>query len=319
MNIIHAAADLKTGPGGVCLAISVFDGVHLGHQSVIGRAREEARQRGALSVVLTFDRHPNAIVAPQNVPPLIYPLAKKLRVISSLGVDATCVIHFDKAFSQISGEQFIRGVARDFKAIRAVCVGETFMFGCRRSGNVALLRTWGGELGFALHALPDVSLGGQPVSSTRIREAVRAGRLEEAGQLLGRPYTLCGPVVTGEQRGRKICFPTANLDLAGILVPSAGVYAADAEVAGKTHRAAVNIGHRPTVHSLNAPLSVEAHLLDFRGDIYGQEIELTFLKKLRDERKFPSVIALQQQIEEDVAAARALPTEAKNTSGANTN
>jgi riboflavin kinase/FMN adenylyltransferase len=304
MNVIHAAADLNSGPGGVCLAIGVFDGVHLGHQCVIGRACQEARQHGAISVVVTFDRHPNAVVAPQNIPPLIYPLSKKLRVIASLGLDAACVIHFDKAFSEISGEQFIRSLARDFKAIRGICVGETFLFGRRRSGDVALLKALGGELGFELHALPDVFLGGQPVSSTRIREAVRALQFDLAGQMLGRTYTLCGPVIAGARLGRKLGFPTANLDVAGILVPPAGVYAADARWGGETHRAAVNIGRRPTVYSSADGLCVEAHLLDFAGDIYGQEIELTFLRKLREERRFPSAAALQQQIERDVEESK---------------
>jgi riboflavin kinase / FMN adenylyltransferase len=304
MNIIHAAADLKAGPGGVCVAIGVFDGVHLGHQRVIGLAREDARRHGAISVVVTFDRHPNAVVAPQNVPPLIYPLPKKLRVIDSLGLDAACVIHFDKPFSEISGEQFICGLVRDFKSIRGICVGETFMFGCRRSGDVALLKTLGGDLGFTVEAVPDVSTGGQPVSSTRIREAVRDGQFDVAGQLLGRTYTLCGPVIAGAHLGRKLGFPTANLNVAGILVPPAGVYAAEAQVEGKTHRAAVNIGHRPTMYSAEGGLCVEAHLLDFAADIYGQEIELTFLRKLREERKFPSAAALQQQIVHDVAATR---------------
>jgi riboflavin kinase/FMN adenylyltransferase len=304
MNVIHAAADLNPGPGGVCLAIGVFDGVHLGHQCVIGRACQEARQQGAMSVVVTFDRHPNAVVAPQNVPPLIYPLSKKLRVIASLGLDAACVIHFDKAFSEISGEQFIRSLARDFKAVRGVCVGETFLFGRRRSGDVALLKALGGELGFALHALPDVVLGGQPVSSTRIREAVRALQFDLAGRMLGRTYTLCGPVIAGARLGRKLGFPTANLDVAGTLVPPAGVYAADARWGGQTHRAAVNIGRRPTVYASEGGLCVEAHLLDFAGELYGQEIELTFLKKLREERQFPSAAALQAQIAQDVAEAR---------------
>ena len=304
MNVIHAAADLNPGPGGVCLAIGVFDGVHLGHQCVIGRARQEARQHGAISVVVTFDRHPNAVVAPQNVPPLIYPLWKKLQVIAALGLDAACVIHFDKAFSEISGEQFIRGLARDFKAMRAICVGETFMFGRRRSGDVALLKALGGELGFALHALPDVLLGGQPVSSTRIREAVRALQFDLAGQMLGRPYTLCGPVIAGARLGRKLGFPTANLDVAGTLVPPPGVYAADARWGGETRRAAVNIGRRPTMYSSEGGLCVEAHLLDFAGDIYGQEIELTFLKKLREERQFPSAAALQAQIAQDVEESK---------------
>ncbi len=312
MNVIHAAAELNPGPGGVCLAIGVFDGVHLGHQGVIGRACQEARQRGAVSVVVTFDRHPNAVVAPQNVPPLIYPLSKKLRVMAALGLDAACVIHFDKPFSEISGEQFIRSLARDFKAIRGICVGETFLFGRRRSGDVALLKALGGELGFALHALPDVSLGGQPVSSTRIREAVRAVRFDLAGQMLGRTYTLCGPVIAGARLGRKLGFPTANLDVAGTLVPPAGVYAAEARWGGETRRAAVNIGRRPTVYSSEGGLSVEAHLLDFAGDIYGQEIELTFLKQLREERQFPSEAALQQQIAEDVASVRKAEVGSKN-------
>jgi riboflavin kinase/FMN adenylyltransferase len=309
MNVIHAAADLNPGPGGVCLAIGVFDGVHLGHQCVIGRACQEARRHGAISVVVTFDRHPNAVVAPQQVPPLIYPLWKKLRVIASLGLDAACVIHFDRPFSEISGEQFIRNLARDFKAIRGICVGQTFLFGRRRSGDVALLRALGGELGFALHALPDVFLGGQPVSSTRIREAVHALQFDLAGQMLGRTYTLCGRVVAGARLGRKLGFPTANLDVAGTLVPPAGVYAADARWGGQTRRAAVNIGRRPTVYSTGGGLCVEAHLLDFAGDICGQEIELTFLKKLRDERPFPSAAALQQQITQDVAAVREIKQE----------
>lgn len=307
MNVVHAAADLNAGPGGVCVAIGVFDGIHLGHQSVIGQARESARQLGAMPVVVTFDRHPNAVVAPEHVPPLIYPLWKKLRVISSLGVGAACVIHFDKQFSQITGEEFVRGLARDCKRLRAVCVGETFMFGRKRSGNVALLQSLAPELGFTVHAMPDVSIDGDAISSTRIREAVRAGDFELAGRMLGRPYTLCGQVVAGARAGRTLGFPTANLDVAGVLVPPPGVYAADAYLGTEAHRAAVNIGHRPTMYSSREGLVVEAHLLDFVGDIYGREIELTFLRKLRDEQKFPSVAALQEQIVRDVAATRAVP------------
>jgi riboflavin kinase/FMN adenylyltransferase len=304
MNVIHAAAELNPGPGGVCLAIGVFDGVHLGHQCVIGQARQDARQQGATTAVVTFDRHPNAIVAPQNVPPLIYPLAKKLRVIAALGLDTACVLRFDQPFSEISGEEFIRGLTRDGRLIRSISVGETFMFGRRRSGDVALLKALGGELGFTVEAVPDVSLHGQPVSSTRIREAVRAGQFDLASQMLGRSYTLCGRIVAGQRLGRKLGFPTANLDVAGILVPPEGVYVAAAQVNGQAYRAAVNIGHRPTLHSPEARLCVEAHLLDFAQDIYGQEIELTFLGKLRAECKFPSAAALQQQIEQDVAAVR---------------
>lgn len=310
MKVIQSAAELNPGPAGASLAIGVFDGVHLGHQTVIGRAVETARQLGSKSAVITFDRHPNAVVAPKHVPPLIYPLTKKLEVLASLGVDAACVIRFDKIFSEISGEEFVRCLARDASPLRAVCVGETFQFGCKRSGDVELLRMLGAELGFEVHALPDVSLNGQPVSSTRIREAIRAGDFDLAGVLLGRPYSLSGVIVPGARLGQKLGFPTANLNVAGSLVPPAGVYAAEAIFDNKKYRAAVNIGNRPTVYSAESGLTVEAHLLDFARNIYGEELELTFIKKLRDERKFPHAAALQQQIAADVAAVRAMPAPA---------
>jgi len=328
MNVIHATAELEAGPRPVCLAIGVFDGVHLGHQQVIRQAVGDAAQHEGLSVVITFDRHPAAVLAPARVPPLIYPPAKKMRAIASLGPDTVCVIHFDKAFSEITGEEFIRGLARDCRKIQSLSVGRAFTFGHGRSGNVALLHALGRELHFAVHALAEVSLDGQPVSSTRVRAAVRAGRFARAGQMLGRPYTLCGRVIQGSGVGRQIGVPTANLDAAGLVVPPTGVYAARAFVGGRSHAAAVNIGCRPTVapaappiqgeeqqrrrgsaalpSSAAPPIQVEAHLLDFAGDIYGEEVELAFLKKLRNEEKFPSLAALREQIHRDLARAREL-------------
>jgi len=304
MKVIADAADLQPGSRSVCAAIGVFDGVHLGHQHVLRQTMEDAKRHGAVSVVVTFDRHPNAVVAPANVPPLIFPLDKKLEVIASFGVEAAYVIRFDKAFSQISGEQFIRSLARDFKQIKSLCVGDGFMFGERRSGNVALLRTLGGELGFTIHALHDVELDGQSVSSTRIRDAVRAGDFALAGRMLGRPYALRGMVIQGEHLGRKLGFPTANLEVPGLLVPPPGVYAAEARLSAARYRAAVNIGHRPTVRAADPQLHVEAHLLDFDGDIYCQSLELEFLKKLREEKKFSGAEALKAQIAEDIKQAR---------------
>jgi riboflavin kinase/FMN adenylyltransferase len=306
MKVIDNAVDLNSGPGGICVAIGVFDGVHLGHQSVIGKACGIARALGAQSAVVTFDRHPNTIVAPSHVPAQIYPLTKKLEVLASLGVDMACVLRFDKAFSEISGEDFIRGLARDARGLLAVSVGETFQFGCKRTGNVELLRKLGSELGFEVHAIPDISLNGQPISSTRIREAVRAGDFDQAGLFLGRPYSLSGAIVAGARMGQKLGFPTANLNVAGSLVPPAGVYAAQALFDKKKYRAAVNIGNRPTIYSAESGLTVEAHLLDFNQNIYGEELELVFVKKLRDERKFPHAAALQQQITADVAAVRSM-------------
>jgi riboflavin kinase/FMN adenylyltransferase len=307
MKVIADAAALQPGPRPVCAAIGVFDGVHLGHQRVLRQTLSEAARLGGLSVVVTFDRHPNAVVAPASVPPLIYPPARSLEVIASLGVEAAYVIRFDKEFSRIPGAQFVRGLALGFQQIKSICVGDGFMFGAGRTGDVALLQKLGGELGFTLHALRDVELDGQSVSSTRIRDAVRAGDFALAGRMLGRPYALCGVVIKGAQLGRKLGFPTANLDVSGLVIPPSGVYAADVQMGGAHYRAAVNIGHRPTVRSADPQLHVEAHLLDFDGDIYRQAMELAFLKKLREERKFPTPALLCAQIADDLRQARILP------------
>jgi riboflavin kinase/FMN adenylyltransferase len=307
MKVISDAAALQPGPRPVCAAIGVFDGVHLGHQHVLRQTISDAARQQAVSAVVTFDRHPNAVVAPGNVPPLIYPLAKKLAVIASFGVEAAYVIRFDNAFSQIPGAQFVRSLARDFQRITSICVGDGFMFGAHRSGNVALLQELGGQLGFAVHALRDVELDGHSVSSTRIRDAVRAGDFALAGRMLGRPYELCGTVIQGEHLGRKLGFPTANLDLTGLLVPPTGVYAAAAQIGAARHRAAINIGHRPSIRSADPLLHVEAHLLDFDRDIYGQTLELVFLKKLREEKKFPTSEKLRAQIAADIGQVRNLP------------
>jgi riboflavin kinase/FMN adenylyltransferase len=333
MNLLHATAELQAFSRPVCLAIGVFDGVHLGHQRVIRKAVEDAARHGGVSVVITFDRHPAAVLAPARVPPLIYPLSRRLRAIESLGPDAACVIHFDNTFSQTGGEEFVRGLARDCGRLLSLSVGRGFAFGRGRSGNVALLNALGRELHFAVHALAEVSLDGRPVSSTRVREAAGAGRFEEAGRMLGRPYALCGNVIKGSGVGRQMGVPTANLDTTGLVLPPSGVYAARALVRGGSHAAAVNIGCRPTLTSA-APqvqveaqpiadcglriadsvvpqVQVEAHLLDFAADIYGEEMELAFVKKLREERRFDGLSALREQIARDIARARELAGDAQ--------
>jgi len=304
MRLIHAPTALKPGTRKVCVAIGFFDGVHLGHQQVIRQTLTDARQHEAIALVITFDRHPNTIVAPDKVPPLIYSLPQKLRAIESLGVDTTLVLHFDQAFSQQPGEAFIRSLNRDLGQIQSICVGANFVFGHKRSGNVAILKKIGAELRLAVHGLSALALDGKPVSSTRIRQAISTGDLDAASQMLGRAYSIAGSVLHGDKLGRTLGFPTANIDTAGLVLPPNGVYAAHAKFRKYTCRAVLNIGCRPTLENPDPPLRVEAHLLDFDGDLYGQEMEIIPLEKLRDEQKFPSLEALRDQISRDISDAR---------------
>ena len=303
MNIIHAANELKPAGRKVCLAIGVFDGVHLGHQQIIRQTIADAHQHDAIALVITFDRHPNVVVAPDHVPPLIYSLPQKLGAIESLGADTLLLIHFDEKFSGQTGENFIRSLTCDLGKIQSLCVGADFVFGHLRSGNVALLKKLGGELGFTVHGLAAVSLDRQIVSSTRIREAIRSGNLDAASQMLGRPYAISGRVLEGDRIGQQLGFPTANLNVSGLMLPPNGVYAGLAKVEKKFQRVALNIGFRPTVVSAAPQLRVEAHLLDFSGDLYGQELEIEIGDRLRDEKKFSSFDELKAQISRDVAEA----------------
>lgn len=301
--IAREARELARPGRRVCLAIGFFDGVHIGHQQIIGQTIADARQRNALSVVVTFEPHPSTVVAPDRVPPLIYSLSQKLRAIESLGVGAILLLHFDHALSRQTGEVFIRNLARDVGSLQSICVGENFVFGWQRSGNVALLQALGQELHFTVRGLPAVVVGGQKVSSTRIRQAILSGQLQAASDLLGRPYSVAGTVVAGDKLGRQLGFPTANLDTTGLVLPPNGVYLGHATVNDVRREAVLNIGRRPTVAS-NSPRQFEVHFLDFHGDLYGQELEVFIGDKLRDETKFASATELSKQIARDVREAR---------------
>jgi len=305
MRIVHSATDLRPEGKKVCLAIGFFDGVHLGHQQIIRQTIADGRQHEGLPVVLTFDAHPNTVVAPNHVPPLIYSLPQKIRTIESLGIGNLLLIHFDNAFSQQTGEAFVRALASDVGQIQSICVGANFVFGHKRGGNVALLQKLGQELHFTVHGTAAVALDGKDVSSTRIRQAIQEGNLDSASQMLGRTYSIAGTVIRGDQLGHKLGFPTANLDATGLALPPNGVYAVHAEAAGKTWRAVLNIGVRPTLKAAIPSIRVEAHLLGFKGDLYGQDLELSFVQKLRDEQKFPSLDELRAQIARDIDRAQA--------------
>ena len=304
MKVIHAASELKPGSRKVCLAIGFFDGVHLGHQQIIRQAIADAHLHNAIALVLTFDAHPNTVVAPARVPPLIYSLPQKLRAIASLGAGHLWLVRFDKNFSEQSGEVFIRSLVRGLSAVQSICVGADFVFGHRRSGDVPLLKKLGKEIGFSVHGLAAVALDGRMVSSTRIREAIQTSDLDAANQMLGRPYAICGNVLAGDRFGRQLGFPTANLDAAGLILPPDGVYAGFTKVKAQSYRVALNIGFRPTVASAKPVRCVEAYLLDFKGRLYGTELEVELGEKLRDEKKFATSAELRAQIAHDVAAVR---------------
>ncbi len=304
MNVLQAAAELPGAPRRVCAAIGVFDGVHLGHQQVIRQTIADASHQEAVSVVVTFDRHPNTVVAPHAVPPAIYSLEQKLSAIASLGTDATLVIRFDEAFSKRTAESFIEELRQGFGVLRSLCVGREFTFGHRRQGNVALLERMGSENSFQVHWLAAVALDGQVVSSTRIRERIQAGDLDAASQMLGRDYEIVGPVMTGDRLGRTLGFPTANLDVRGLVTPPTGVYAVHVQLHGKLLRGVANLGSRPTLGTDTHKLQLEVHLLEFNEEIYGEKLSVQFVQRLREEKKFESLDALRHQIASDVAAAK---------------
>ncbi len=303
MQVVSQSSELQAGGQPLCLAIGVFDGVHLGHQAVIGRAVEEARRTHAKPAVITFDRHPNAVVAPERVPLSIASLNHRLAIFESLGVESCWIIPFDETFSRQSAEDFVRGLAAAASPIASISVGSTFNFGYRRGGDIGLLEKLGSQLGFSAHGLAPVTAAGLTISSTRIRETIASGDLVMASAMLGRPYSVRGMVVEGDHLGQKLGFPTANLDVAGLVLPPTGVYAARACWLGKTRQAVVNLGNRPTLAQPAPRLRLEAHLLDFQGDLYGKELEVVFVGKLREERKFANLEALKEQIAADIREA----------------
>lgn len=305
MKIVRDPHELEAGKKKVCLAIGMFDGLHLGHQHVLRQAVEDARQHEGLAVTVTFDRHPASVLAGRDMPLLLQTLPQKLRSIEATGMDALYLIRFDAEFSRQPAEAFVQSLLDGFSKIHCVCVGSKFAFGQGRKGDVELLRDLGREHGFGVHGMQAVSLNGQPVSSTRIRQTIEIGDLDAAGQMLGRTFALEGTVVRGEGRGRELGFPTANLDTAGIALPPFGVYVAHARVDGCKYQALLNVGVRPTVET-NGKTLVEAHLLDFQGDLYGKTLEAIFVEWLRGEQQFESPVQLSEQIARDTARARAI-------------
>jgi riboflavin kinase/FMN adenylyltransferase len=286
VNVV-ALAEVQARPRRV--AVGTFDGVHRGHRRVIDGS----------DTVLTFDPHPVSVVAPQAAPRLLTTLARKAQLLEAEGVEELVVIPFDHAFAAQSAEDFVEEILVDRLTAERVAVGENFRFGNRARGDTELLRADGR---FAVHVEPLLEVDGEVVSSSHIRGLVLGGAVEYAGHLLGAPFAMAGEVVHGDKRGRELGFPTANLiPPEGYVVPGHGVYAARAN----GHAAAVNVGVRPQFETGRGEL-IEAYLIDFDADIYGQELTIEFLKRLRGERRFPSVEALVEQMGRDVEEARGI-------------
>lgn len=304
MEVISSLAGLAGRFAKTAVALGTFDGVHAGHQRIIRQAVDLARDSQATSVVFTFSNHPLSVIAPDRCPPLIVSQEYKSRLIAGLGVDVLLSIPFTADFLRLTPGQFIGLLVESLRPVFLV-VGDNYNFGHRGAGNADTLREAGRDLGFAVIIPPTVVVDGQPVSSTLIRQHILAGRVEEAARLLGRPFRLSGLVVAGDGRGRTLGFPTANLEATeGQVIPADGVYAVLVEVDGRQYQGVANIGTNPTFNGLSH--RTEVHVLGFDGDLYFRTILVDFIARLRGEESFAGAAQLRDQINRDVAAARAI-------------
>ena len=284
----------------IALAIGNFDGVHLGHQTVLRRLTEKAVAGQLTPVVMTFEPHPREFFTPQQAPARLTSLREKLELFAEAGVEQVYVCQFNRRFAAVTAEAFMQNILRDALDARAILVGEDFRFGAGRKGAVADFQA----AGFDLVSLPHVELNGVRVSSTAVREALAAGRLDEAAALLGRPYSTSGKVVHGDKLGRQLGYPTANVHMRHDRPPLFGIYAVKLEGLGSKNLPGVaNLGVRPTVKHNDRP-KLEVHLFDFDQDIYGKHVRVHFLHKIRDEMKFADIDTLKAWIKADEQAAR---------------
>jgi riboflavin kinase / FMN adenylyltransferase len=302
MQIVRGLPSVPPERRPSAVALGVFDGVHLGHRAILGAAVAHARATGAPALACIFEPNPLEVLQPDRAPLPITTLDERLDLIAACGVDGTIVLTFTRELAAVEPEAFVKDVLVDRLAARQVVVGFNHRFGRAARGDAALLRELGERMGFNVDVVAPLTVDGVPVSSTAIRAALGRGDVDAAARMLGRPYTLPGTVVAGAGRGRTLGFPTANVAPGRPVLVAPGVYACTFEVGGQARRAVVNVGVRPTFGE--ATLAVEAYLLDFSGDLYGQTVQLTFVSRVREERRFPTVDALRAQIADDVETTR---------------
>jgi riboflavin kinase/FMN adenylyltransferase len=287
------------------LTLGNFDGVHRGHQAIFARVVAEARRRGGDAIAMTFTPHPMAVLRPEHAPPALTSLRDKLTLIAASGIDVVLLQRFTRAFSTLPAEEFVERFIAGAVGASKLVVGHSVSFGRERRGNAALLQELGARLGFEVEVIGPVAVDGHEVSSSAIRRAITAGDMRLAATLLGRPHLLAGRVVAGKRRGVTIGFPTANIAVRAGMFPPDGVYAVRTDVGGTQVAGAANIGHNPTFGP-DAPRTLEVHLLDFSGDLYGRRLGVSFVERLRGEVAFDSVAALVDQIRLDVERTRAI-------------
>ncbi|UCD71034.1 MAG: bifunctional riboflavin kinase/FAD synthetase [Syntrophobacterales bacterium] len=302
MDIIVGIENIRRKFRKPVLTLGNFDGVHLGHQKIFKALKEEARKINGEAIVFTFDPHPLQVLAPQTCPPFITPFKKKMMLVEKSGIDVLIVATFDLNLANITPEAFVKQILVNKIGIKKILVGYNYYFGKDRKGNVAMLIRLGEKFGFEVKVIEAIKINDTPVSSSKIRELIQDGKMGQAAQLLGRNYLLIGKVIWGADRGKQLGFPTANLEILNGLYPKTGVYAVEAIMGNKTYPGVANVGHRPTFGK--KPLSVEVHILDFSQDIYGEEIQLVFIERIREEKAFENPDSLVRQIKTDVDEAR---------------
>jgi riboflavin kinase/FMN adenylyltransferase len=292
----------------ICVTLGTYDGLHLGHQKIIRRVVEKARSRGGTSCVVTFDPHPREVLSPKDAPNLLTTTDKKAQLIEQLGVNALCLVKFTPEFAKIEARDFVENFLVGTLHMKAIIAGYDWGFGRGRKGDVHLLEELSKKYQYEVEQVDGVEVDGRIVSSTLVREMILGGDLPQAEKFLGRKYSITGDIVGGARLGRELGFPTANIEPRHEAIPPDGIYAVWVEVAGIRKPGTLNIGFRPTV-SNGRKRTVEVHIMDFYRDIYNEKIEVTFVAKLREEKKFPSVEALTEQIKKDVEKARSILVE----------
>jgi riboflavin kinase/FMN adenylyltransferase len=305
MDVLRDPLGNDDPPQRTVLSIGNFDGVHLGHQAVLRHVVERAHELEAVPAAMTLDPHPIKLLRPRQAPRLVSTLEQRLQLIERTGIAVTMVVPFTHRLARMEAVDFVRSVIVDRLHVREVYIGANFRFGADRGGDVDLLVAMGRELGFAAASAPTVVTDGEVVSSTRVRRAVAAGRVENAARLLGRSVYVDGSVLEGKRLGTKLGFPTLNVECENELFPALGVYLTAVHIPsfGRTFGSVTNVGVRPTVYE-NSVTTIESHVLDFAADIYRERVRLYFLARLRDEQSFPSTTDLMAQIRRDVTSAR---------------